>query len=89
MIRESTEERKRVDVIREQHKKFKLDQKEQLLFYIQISMFFFKEFLLNTTEKFSLLAQAFTNIYTLHLQGEEFRKRQKIHAVNSYTGYRN
>ena len=49
----------------------------------------FKEFLLNTTEKFSLLAQAFTKIYTLHLQGKEFRKRQKIHAVNSYTGYHN
>ena len=41
-----------------------------------------KEFLLNTTEKISLLAQDFTKIYTLHFQGKEFRKRQKIHAVN-------
>ena len=49
----------------------------------------FKELLLNITEKFCLLAQAFTKIYTLHLQGKEFRKRQKIHAVNSYTGYHN
>ena len=50
---------------------------------------YFKELLINTTEKFCLLAQAFTEIYTLHLQGKEFRKRQKIHAVNSYTGYHN
>ena len=60
------------------------------LYYLSIStvneyiFIYFKEFLLNTTKKFSLLAQAFTKIYTLHFQGNEFRKRRKIHAVNSY-----
>ena len=38
---------------------------------IYIYIFFSKEFLLNATEKISLLAQAFTKIYTLHLQGME------------------
>ena len=51
--------------------------KKNMIFMCILRICHFKELLLNTTEKFCLLAQAFTKIYTLHLQGKEFRKRQK------------
>ena len=50
----------------------------------------FKEFFFNTTEKISLspkLSQRYT--YSLQLLGNEFRKLQKLHAINSYTCYLN